>query len=75
MSKLTAVMKIKKMLDTDVYLGFLKQKDVERIKWYIDTYFIEMGRSQIIDAWLSGVENKELFVSKDQYYTQNFKTD
>lgn len=30
---------LKKHLQRDVNLSFLKQKDVDRISWYIDTYF------------------------------------
>lgn len=32
-------------LQRDVKLSFLKQKDVDRINWYIDTYF-KQGISQ-----------------------------
>lgn len=41
---MTALNKLKKGLQTDVDLSFLKQKDVDRIVWYIDTYYVDIEK-------------------------------
>jgi len=41
-------------LQRDVDLGFLKQKDVDRINYYIDTFFKDKEKTQIIDAHDTG---------------------
>lgn len=46
----TALDKLKNGLKTDVELSFLKQKDVDRIVWYIDTYYKQAEKSQIEKA-------------------------
>lgn len=41
--------KLKEHLQRDVDLSFLKQKDVDRISWYIDTYFKEEEVKQLLN--------------------------
>ncbi len=54
---MTVLSELKKHLQTEVDLSFLKKKDVERITWYIDTYFIEKEKCQIETAHMAGQRN------------------
>jgi hypothetical protein len=53
----TALQQLKKYLQNDVDLKFLSQKDVDRINWYIDTYFLSIERQHIEDAYNKGINN------------------
>jgi len=76
MANKTAMYKLKTHLDNEVKLGFLDTKYNERIQWYIDTYFIEAEKEQIIDAakscnYIGGATNIEAEKYYNQKYNQN----
>lgn len=49
--KQTAFQKFRKYLDDDANLGLVDKKTADRLKWYIDEYFLSLERQIIIDAW------------------------
>jgi len=46
----TTLQELQEHLQIDVQLKFLQQKDVDRINYYIDTFFKEKEQRQIEDA-------------------------
>ena len=46
----TAMQSILKFLDSDVELKMFDKKSAERLKWYIETYFLKDEKQQIIDS-------------------------
>ena len=46
----TTLQELQEHLQIDVQLKFLQQKDVDRINYYIDTFFKEKEQKQIEDA-------------------------
>ena len=48
--KYTVLQELKDFLEAERDLGFLKEKSFDRIIWYINTYFIEKEKKQIIQA-------------------------
>lgn len=73
MSK-TAMQELKDGLQTDVQLSFLKQKDVDRINWYIDTYYIPKEKQNIIEAWNNSTAATSTDDTGEDYYNQKYQT-
>jgi hypothetical protein len=78
----TAMQDLIKGLKVDVELKFLKQKDVDRIIWYIETYHIPTEKQQIIDARISvtGLNHESptdcnSLKDAETYYNQTYKKD
>lgn len=70
---MTVLNDLKDFLQRDAELSFLKPKDVERIKWYIDTYFIKKEKDQIELAHMAGQRNAGIDPSAHSalsYYTE-----
>lgn len=76
MKEKTALTKTKEHLQRDVDLGFLKKKDVDRIAYYIDTFFIELEKKQHENtfdrAFTLGVEKRYSY-DFNTYFTDTYE--
>ena len=76
--KNTALEKLKKHIDDEVALGFLDKKYSERLKWYIDNFFLKIEEEQIMQALNDGKAmaiHSEKNKSLEQYYKETYGKD
>lgn len=64
----TVLYQLKEHIDYEVKLNFLDKKYADRLKWYIDTYFLIMEKEQITKAYNSAIP----FHFGEQYYNETY---
>jgi len=70
----TAMQELKNHIDIDVTLKMCTKEYANRIKWYIDEYFIEKEKQQIIEAATHGANfDKSPYSSAHEYYEKTFE--
>ena len=73
----TALIELKNYIDIDVTLKMCTKEYANRIKWYIDEFFIEKEKQQIIDAHSKGQQWNKSGYNPDvseQYYKETYET-
>lgn len=69
----TAMQRYKNWLNDEVKLGFMTREVADRHQWYIDTYFLEFEKQQIIEAVKYGFTDAHK-VSQDLSFNDYFQS-
>jgi hypothetical protein len=69
----TVVQNIIEHMKRDAELGMSHKPTIDRVVWYIETYFLPKEKQQIVDAWDKSTAATAYDDTGEIYYNETYK--